>query len=92
MELHAVLNVFASGLSASDKTRTSVSPSGVSRFTNFVCLPVRPSGPGGAFEGGPAAGATSGGSEDLREEASAQHAAHVPQNPDEDHRPAQHQR
>jgi len=57
-----------------------------------VCVCVRPSGPGGALEGGPAPGAAPGGSEDLREEEAAQQTAHVPQNLDEDHRPAQHQR
>lgn len=57
-----------------------------------VCVCVRPSGPRGALQGGPAPGASPGSSEDLREEASAQQTAHVPQNTDEDHRPAQHQR
>lgn len=57
-----------------------------------ACVCLRPSGPGGALQGGPAPRATTGSSEDLCEEASAQQAAHVPQNPDEDHRPAQHQR
>lgn len=57
-----------------------------------VCVRIRPSGPGGALQGGPAAGAAAGSPEDLREEASTQQTAHVPQNPDEDHRPAQHQR
>lgn len=55
----------------------------------IVCS--RPSGPGGALQGGPAPGAPAGGPEDLREETTAQQAAHVSQNPDEDHRPAQHQ-
>lgn len=53
----------------------------------LFCVCVRPSGPGRALQGGPAPGATPGGSEDLRKEATAQQTPHVPQNPDEDHRP-----
>lgn len=52
----------------------------------------RPSGPGGAVEGGGAAGAAAGGAEDLLPQTATQHAPHVPQGPHEDHWPAQHQR
>lgn len=57
----------------------------------FSCLD-RPSGPGGAVQGGGAAGAAAGGAEDLLPQTAAQHAPHVPQGPHEDHRLAQHQR
>lgn len=56
-----------------------------------MCVRLRSSGPGGALQGGPAPGATPGSFENLCEEASAQQTTHVPQNTDEDHRPAQHQ-
>lgn len=57
-----------------------------------VCVRVRPSGSGGALQGRPASGAAPGSPEDLREEASTQQTSHVSQDPNEDHRPAQHQR
>ena len=56
-----------------------------------MCL-NRPSGSGGAVQGGGAAGAAAGGTEDLLPQAATQHAPHVPQGPHEDHWPAQHQR
>lgn len=49
-----------------------------------VCL-NRPTGPGGAIQGGGAAGATTGGAEDLLPQTAAQHAPDVPQGPHEDH-------
>lgn len=52
----------------------------------------RPSGPGGAVQGGGAAGATVGGTEGLLPQTPAQHAADVPQGSHEDYRPAHHQR
>ncbi|XP_067397363.1 retinoic acid receptor alpha isoform X2 [Emydura macquarii macquarii] len=51
-----------------------------------------PPGPGAGRQGGQAAGAAAGGAENLREEEEAQQAPHVPQDADEDHGPAQHQR
>lgn len=49
-----------------------------------VCL-NRPTGPRGAIQGGGAAGATTGGAEDLLPQTAAQHAPDVPQGPHEDH-------
>lgn len=45
----------------------------------------RPSGSGGAVEGGGAAGAAAGGVEDLLPQTATQHASHVPQGAHEDH-------
>ena len=50
----------------------------------------RPAGPGAVGEGGRAAGASAGGAQALREEPAATQTAHVPQDADEDHRPAEY--
>lgn len=61
------------------------------RLIGFPVALIRSYGSGGARESGQAAGASPGGSEDLRSPPPPQQAPHVPTHADENHRPQGHQ-